>query len=385
MPPPVDCASFLDRSDPEEMASLARRSLANPILLAVLECAEGYVMVLNEARQIIAGNAELLAAIEPEGQEAHLGKTPGEALFCVHAAEGPEGCGSSKACALCGVALAIHACQEHGSPVTSECALNLRRNGRLAAVDFLVKASRLVLGCHALTVVVFQDISAQKRQALLEALFLHDLSNTLQSLIAWSERVADGSTDPRRAARRIVDLCQRLRHDVSQQRLLRDAEQAALAVCMEPVELHGLIEELRDLYLGRESQEGPHLAIAPVPPGTQFQTDRDLLLRVLQNMVGNALEATPAEGTVMVRAEWAEQHLRIHVTNPGVVPEAVAARIFHRDVSTKGPGRGLGTYGMKLIGEDYLGGVLSFHSSPADGTRFTLELPLSGRTPPTEE
>lgn len=87
----------------------------------------------------------------------------------------------------------------------------------------------------------------------------------------------------------------------------------------------------------------------------------------------------------MVRTELVEQHLRIHVTNPGVVPEAMAARIFHRNVSSKGPGRGLGTYGMKLIGEDYLGGNLSFHSNPEEGTRFTLELPLSDRTPPTRE
>jgi signal transduction histidine kinase len=31
---------------------------------------------------------------------------------------------------------------------------------------------------------------------------------------------------------------------------------------------------------------------------------------------------------------------------------------------------------MKLISEDYLGGTLSFHSSPEDGTCFILALPL---------
>ena len=38
-------------------------------------------------------------------------------------------------------------------------------------------------------------------------------------------------------------------------------------------------------------------------------------------------------------------------------------------------GRGLGTYSMKLLGERYLGGAVSFSSSAEHGTVFTFELP----------
>lgn len=373
---PPEPSALPDRLDPEDVASLARRSLANPILQAVLETAEGYVMVLNEARQILACNEELLEALEPPDAAAHLGERMGEALGCVHALESRGGCGAGKACERCGAALAVLEGQAGGQPVVRECSLNLRRHGRLAALDLQVKVSTLTLGCHALTVVVFQDISSRKRQDLLESIFLHDLSNTLQSLLSWSEMVADGASDPRRAARRIVDLCQRLRHEVQQQRILHDAEQGELVPCVEPVDLRGLLEDLRDLFLARDSQRGPHLAIALAGPGVVLRTDRDLLLRVLQNMVGNALEATSPEGTVAVEADVAETCVRLCVANPGVVPEEVAARIFHRVVSTKGPGRGLGTYGMKLIAEDYLHGRLEFRSTAGEGTRFTLELPL---------
>lgn len=373
---PPEFSAVPDRLDPEEVASLARRSLANPILQAVLETAEGYVMVLNEARQILACNEELLEALEPPDAGAHLGERMGEAFGCVHAQEVRGGCGAGKACERCGAAVAIIEGQASGQAVVGECSLNLRRDGRLAAVDFQVKVSTLALGCHALTVVVFQDISSRKRQDLLESIFLHDLSNTLQSLLSWSERVADGASDPRRAARRIVDLCQRLRHEVQQQRILHDAEQGELVPSLEPVDLRALLEDLRDLFLVRECPQGPHLAIALTGPGVVLRTDRDLLLRVLQNMVGNALEATPAEGTVAVEAELTETRVRLCVSNPGVVPEEIAARIFHRVVSTKGPGRGLGTYGMKLIAEDYLNGGLEFRSAAGEGTRFTLELPL---------
>ena len=375
MPPQSEARPFLpDRVDTEEVVRLARRSLSNPILQAVLESSSGYVMVLNESRQILACNMELqdaLPATEPPG---HIGELPGEALGCVHTGEGPGGCGSSAACAGCGAFLAILESQSSRSAVSMECSLVLRRDGHLIASDFLVKASCLTLGCHELTVVMFQDITARKRQKLLESIFLHDLANTLQSLIGWGELVADGASDPRRAARRIVELCHRLRHEVSQQRVLHEAEQGSLEVCMEVLPLQEIVEELRDLFLGRPIKDGPRLAIAGAGAGVMIRTDKDLLLRVLQNMVANALEATPAEGTVSVDSEAAGQRIRIRVTNPGVVPEGIASRIFHRSVTTKGPGRGLGTYGMKLIGEDYLGGTLTFHSGAEEGTCFTLEL-----------
>lgn len=379
MPPLTDSRPCIsDRVDTEEVARLARRSLSNPILQTVLESASGYVMVLNASRQILACNLELqedLPATDPPG---HVGERLGEAFGCVHAGEGTDGCGTSTACAGCGALQAILESQTRRSAVSVECSLVLRREGHLVASDFLVKASSLTLGCHELTVVMFQDITARKRQKLLESIFLHDLANTLQSLVGWGELVADGVSDPRRAARRIVELCNRLRHEVSQQRVLHEAEQGSLEVCMEVLPVQDLMEDLRDLFLGRRLKDGPHLAIAGVGAGIMVRTDKDLLLRVLQNMVANALEATPTEGTVSVDTETSGKRIRFRVTNPGVVSKEIASRIFHRSVTTKGPGRGLGTFGMKLIGEDYLGGNLSFLSSTEAGTCFILELPQAG-------
>ena len=94
-------------------------------------------------------------------------------------------------------------------------------------------------------------------------------------------------------------------------------------------------------------------------------------------MVINALEATPAGGTVRVMAEQDGARVRFSVWNPGYIPETVARRIFQRNFSTKGKlGRGLGTYAMKLLGETLLGGTVSFQTSPEQGTRFSCELPL---------
>jgi signal transduction histidine kinase len=66
------------------------------------------------------------------------------------------------------------------------------------------------------------------------------------------------------------------------------------------------------------------------------------------------------------------------VHNEGIVPPEVQPRIFERSFSTKGPGRGLGTYGMRLIGERVLGGQVSFSSAAGRGTTFSILLPPRG-------
>ena len=51
-------------------------------------------------------------------------------------------------------------------------------------------------------------------------------------------------------------------------------------------------------------------------------------------------------------------------------------KIFQRSFSTKGEGRGLGTYSMKLLTERYLGGRVSFTTSADEGTIFKVALPI---------
>ena len=104
-------------------------------------------------------------------------------------------------------------------------------------------------------------------------------------------------------------------------------------------------------------------------------TDRLLLLRVLGNMLKNALEATPQGQAVTVDCLDEGEEVVFVVHNPGVIPEQVQLQVFQRSFSTKGqPGRGIGTYSMKLLGEQYLGGKVEFVSRCPEGTIFTLAL-----------
>ena len=61
--------------------------------------------------------------------------------------------------------------------------------------------------------------------------------------------------------------------------------------------------------------------------------------------------------------------------NAAVMPPEVQRQVFARSFSTKGSGRGLGTYSIKLISEKYLRGRVAFDSDTLQGTRFTVCFP----------
>lgn len=76
------------------------------------------------------------------------------------------------------------------------------------------------------------------------------------------------------------------------------------------------------------------------------------------------------------KAEGADAAI-FSVWNPETIHPDVARRIFQRNFSTKdAPGRGIGTFSMKLLGEKILGGKVRFTTSALEGTFFSFEHPI---------
>jgi sensor histidine kinase regulating citrate/malate metabolism len=94
-------------------------------------------------------------------------------------------------------------------------------------------------------------------------------------------------------------------------------------------------------------------------------------------MAKNAAEATPENGSVKIGYMKKNEMALFSVNNPGNIPVDVRLQIFQRSYSTKGRGRGLGTYSMKLFGETVLKGKVYFTSDEKSGTTFTIELPIT--------
>ncbi len=111
-------------------------------------------------------------------------------------------------------------------------------------------------------------------------------------------------------------------------------------------------------------------------------TDRELLARVVSNLVDNALKYSPDASVCEIAATGDEAALVFSVQDHGIgIPEDEVARIFERfyqvDSSSTRTFRGAGL-GLSLVQEllQRLGGSISVESSLGDGSRFTVTLPL---------
>jgi Histidine kinase-, DNA gyrase B-, and HSP90-like ATPase len=363
-----------ERAEPLALAREAAAIIDHPIIRTVLESFSGQVLILNRHRQILAASREFQEALAACGIHEVLGLRPGEALQCEHAGEGPGGCGTSVACRHCGAVVAILTAHCCGEPVSDECWISMRRQNKYESVELRAKVTPVTIDGHDVMVLALQDISDQKRRGVLEQSLLHDARNLLGGILTWSELMAmDAESE---AATSLRSLALQMRDLFAEHTLLAQAEKGALAVTHETLDLDAIAHALHGTFSRHPSGEGKNLAIGFPVNATPPVSDKALVLRVLINMVVNALEASKTGDTVHVHYQLPERIPTFSVHNAGVIPSEVAPRIFQRSFSTKSsPGHGLGTYSMRLFAEQYLGGKVSFSSSPEQGTVFRLELP----------
>jgi hypothetical protein len=366
------------RAAPNALRDQVGSICSSPITAFLLSSLNGYVAILNEQRQILAASPELLGALGPRWDGPKTGARPGEAFECIHAEEGPDGCGTSLACSQCGMVVALMNTMAKGEVTEGEWHLSMLKNGTWKATEFHVAASPLQVGEHRFLATTFHDISAEKHRDALERLFFHDIGNILQGLQGWSESLADGITRPEEAAWRILRISERLSHEVHSHRRLLQAERGLLTVAPTTLDGGSILQELVLLLERHPAAQRRQLLIQPIPEPAAFASDSDLLLRVLYNMALNGLEATQREDPISMAFAWQGAHPHFTIHNPGYIPTPVRLQIFQRAFSTKGTrGRGLGTYAMKLFGENLLKGRVGFDSTEEAGTSFWITLPPS--------
>lgn len=107
-----------------------------------------------------------------------------------------------------------------------------------------------------------------------------------------------------------------------------------------------------------------------------IETDPHFIIRSLGNLIKNALEAVGSGQKVSLSAQEYGENIRFVITNDGVIPKHIQLQIFNRSFSTKAKkGRGIGTYSVKLLIENYLKGKVSFISNDEEQTKFIVEIP----------
>lgn len=222
-------------------------------------------------------------------------------------------------------------------------------------------------------------IAQPKRLEDLQRAFFHDVLNTAGCIAGYAAHLRQEKRSIDVACDWLVRLSDELIEEIKTQRELLATESGDLTVQVDMILTNSLLDDLRSYYVKNPVAAGRGIELRHVWAGVIW-TDRQLLLRVLGNMLKNGLEATSQGQTVTMDCFDHGEEVVFAVHNPTTIPEQVQLQVFERYSSTKGQsGRGIGTYSMKLIGEQFLGGKVEFVSQSPEGTTFTLTLPKSRR------
>lgn len=331
------------------------------------------VLIVNANRQIVFFNSIFPSLLNVDHPETLYGLRPGEAMGCMYACSNPGGCGTSRFCTQCGAVNSILSGLNQKNDL-QEC--RLLKDESMEALELLVRTTPLEIQGQLFSIVAITDISHEKRRRVLERIFFHDTLNTAASLRVFAQMLNE-SPDHENAQifrEKLLSGIEQLADEVSSQKELLAAESNELEVKKQKVDPAVLARQTAEIYRLRFPD---HRIVVRKPGHTvTLNTDSRLLQRVLGNMLLNALEASNPEQTVTIATRIVNDCVAFRVHNPTSLSKENQLQLFQRSFSTKGQGRGLGTYSMKLLTERYLNGWISVDSSPENGTTFTATYPL---------
>ncbi|WP_345526025.1 ATP-binding protein [Nocardioides endophyticus] len=215
----------------------------------------------------------------------------------------------------------------------------------------------------------------------------HELRTPITSILGYTEMLEDGAygqlgEEQLDAVRRVGTNSSRLLSLIDDLLTLSRIQDGGLGMVARVVDLRKVIAaacavvapslERRDLELDIQVPDEP----------TPFLGDRDMLERVVINLVGNAVKFTPEGGHVSVRLVVGPEHVVIEVADTGIgIPrqeqEQLFTRFFRSSLAQEHaiPGSGLGLSIAHAIVEQH-GGSMAVESEPGAGTTFRVLLPV---------
>jgi signal transduction histidine kinase len=334
---------------------------------------------LDKNRQIVYANNEFLRLLGIESLESVIGKRPGEILSCTHSTEEISGCGTSSSCMYCGAVTAILESQISGVKTMKETRISANVDGKLISWDLNITSTPINLSGATFYLISLQDISNEKRRHALERIFFHDLMNSASGLNGLLGLLKDGIAPE--SERELIELSEEASRDIIDeimlQRQIRDAETGDLQIKTEVVKALDLLDSAVGKISSHDVGKGKQVLIDQSSIITDIETDKHLLQRVIINLLKNALEATNTQGKVFTGIKTEGDKVIFWVKNDSIMNKDVQMQLFQRSFSTKGHGRGIGTYSIKLLTENYLNGKVSFISNETERTIFSIMLTKS--------
>jgi signal transduction histidine kinase len=226
--------------------------------------------------------------------------------------------------------------------------------------------------------------AVQLREELL-AIVSHDLRNPLSTIATVASLLQKAEPTPQ-SATRTREHAARLRRSVQRmERLIKDLLAFAsigsghLTIDLQPAPVADLMREAAEAIGPAASEKRILITVGDTTPGLVVSCDKERILQVLSNLLGNAVKFNPAEGVVRLVSRRTDDEVELSVSDsgPGIPAEALT-QIFERfwqAKETARQGTGLGLYIAKGIVEAH-GGRIWAESILGQGSTFRFALPL---------
>jgi signal transduction histidine kinase len=266
--------------------------------------------------------------------------------------------------------------------------------------DFLTKPhNRLVLGARVRSLLKLKaatdalEESLRKQRELqkmrddLMKMIVHDLKTPLTSVLATMEMLLDGDFgslvgEQRKAVGDAESKAEDLLALINDVLEVSRIEEAELTLDLQPIAPAALLTEIEHEWEVRFQQEGTHATVDVADDAPVFEADKELLKRVLNNLVQNAVTHSAQAVKIEFKARKDADGVLFTISDngPGIPPQyhEVIFRKFER-VKTQGVPRtrssGLGLAFCKLV-IDAHGGRIWVQSAEGQGSAFHFTLPL---------
>jgi PAS domain S-box-containing protein len=223
--------------------------------------------------------------------------------------------------------------------------------------------------------------AARQREELV-AVVSHDLRNPLGAVSLSTHLLASLLEDASPPVRRQLEVIQRAVGTM--ERLIGDLLDAAriqagvVDLSLAHHRMEGILEDAAILHEPLSREAGVDLVLSDGEAIGEIVCDRERILQVLSNLLGNAVKACgPGDRVILdVLAEPSSVRIEVRDTGPGIA-EDVRDRLFEAYESGDRRGRsgtGLGLYIARGIVEAH-GGEIGFETRLGEGTTFWVRLP----------
>ena len=369
----LDAPASGKRSSAEDILSDMNHLAQDQLLLDLLDAIPVMTAILDTNRQVVCANRKLIETFGSGNIEVLLGLRPGELMRCSHAWDNPLGCGTGPNCRYCGAAGAGLTAQRSHTD-SRECRI-VTESGE--AYELKVSATPFDHEGETFTILAIEDIADRRRREVLERAFFHDVLNTAGNIRGVVNLAKDAETteETRELTTLAGELTDGLIEEIQAHRDILGAEKSDLELSLHDMGVTGFMKSLLARTRHLDCAMGKKITLDLPEVDHAIRADKNLLNRVLVNLVKNALEASQRGQTVTVGFRHVGDVTSFRVHNSGSMSEEVRLQIFQRSFSTKGRGRGLGTYSAKLLTERYLQGRIEFTSNVDAATAFHLTIP----------